>query len=821
MDQRKMTWIALGVLVLAAVFVFGDGLFSDKHIISLDNKPGEARVYNKALAGQFGTRGWNSLPVAGMPSILPYSLYYFTRLVFPPVSYLKFTYFLGILLAGIFFFLWMRSHGLAVLSSLFGGLAFMLTNSILTLVYPGHLGKIASLAWIPLVFLFLRKGVVGGKLRHYLLAGLFLGMSAHGQGFQMTLYFGLLALFYFFYLVLRQRDAGQKLLDYLKHSGTRLAAQLGRLVVMGLMIVLMLGILIPSLQRQMAVRSDSSPTGMRGEQQKWNFATQWSLPPEEILDFFVPGLFGWLSANPANQQPEYPYWGRMGQPAGGRGNYKLNSENIGVITVLLLVFALLMGRGRRDNENGFWLWALIIALLLALGRHLYLPYYLFFKLPFMSSLRNPNKFIKIIAFAAAVLAAYGFDYLFARRELLEKAKQVFQKRAALFQRIVLIVMALFLLLSFLLAVGGKDLLGRDLLRFMQQQTGNNRAGIRNVIGYMPLAFLIAAMFCGVVYYVFNKMLGNKVKPPLMTVLPWILIAGVGLELWLSARHFVVHQKQPNRYSKDAIISIIERHKKPVRVMFYGQGPFYTEKFNYYQINSVSFRKLAQGTGRYQDLLQVAKQNLWRIVDLLNVNILFSVNALDKPGLRQLQAFPLRGNRYLYVYDKTNAVPRTYLAPAHRQFGSLKQVQQYLAATNSYPLQTVALEKDHLPQETLPQTPVASNAQAMADVGSTTLDRYTSREVRITAAAKRPAILVMQDYYHPDWKAMVNGKAAPVFPVNLISRGLIVPAGKSTVVFRYSPDHTFDWLALLAYLIGLVCLVLEWREWKRQQAASGA
>ncbi len=40
--------------------------------------------------------------------------------------------------------------------------------------------------------------------------------------------------------------------------------------------------------------------------ERWLFATNWSLPPEDVLEFLVPGVFGNDSA-----QPPYLYWGRL------------------------------------------------------------------------------------------------------------------------------------------------------------------------------------------------------------------------------------------------------------------------------------------------------------------------------------------------------------------------------------------------------------------------------------------------------------------------------------------------------------------------------
>jgi hypothetical protein len=160
--------------------------------------------------------------------------------------------------------------------------------------------------------------------------------------------------------------------------------------------------------------------------QKWEFATQWSWPPEESIDFIAPGYMGWRS-----YEAEGPYWGRMGRSAGwektGQGfmNFKLENHYLGAIPIFLALFAAgaaLAGKRADDQsaalepETGyrpeiiFWTCAAVVALLLAFGK--FFPLYaLFYQLPLVSSIRNPNKFFHVFQIAMGILAAYGFDII--------------------------------------------------------------------------------------------------------------------------------------------------------------------------------------------------------------------------------------------------------------------------------------------------------------------------------------------------------------------------------------------------------------------------
>lgn len=66
-------------------------------------------------------------------------------------------------------------------------------------------------------------------------------------------------------------------------------------------------------------------------------------------------------------------------------------------------------------------------------------------------------------------------------------------------------------------------------------------------------------------------------------------------------------------------------------------------------------------------------------------------------------------------------------------------------------------------------------------------RYLStRRVALTTRAAGPRILVLHDAWDAGWRATIDGAPARMFPVSLISRGLMVPGGAHRVEMSYSP-----------------------------------
>jgi len=52
------------------------------------------------------------------------------------------------------------------------------------------------------------------------------------------------------------------------------------------------------------------------------------------------------------------------------------------------------------------------------------------------------------------------------------------------------------------------------------------------------------------------------------------------------------------------------------------------------------------------------------------------------------------------------------------------------------------------------------------------------------------VAVFSEVYYKDWKATIDGKPADYFKVNYVLRGMVIPAGKHTVEFKFEPSIYF-------------------------------
>jgi uncharacterized membrane protein YfhO len=74
----------------------------------------------------------------------------------------------------------------------------------------------------------------------------------------------------------------------------------------------------------------------------------------------------------------------------------------------------------------------------------------------------------------------------------------------------------------------------------------------------------------------------------------------------------------------------------------------------------------------------------------------------------------------------------------------------------------------------------------AQVRAASIASYKSQDVQIEASLDRSGILVLNDTGYPGWTVDVDGRPADWIAANYLFRGVLLPAGKHAVRFRYRP-----------------------------------
>ncbi len=380
-------------------------------------------------------RNWRHL-LAGDGMFLPFDL---SGLVASPYFWQELRYAVSAYLAALGVAYYLRGRGLAYLAAYAGGGAYGLMGYAFTLFSAGHWGWFQFLMYGPFAFGLVDRALRGGAWRHWILLGAVLAWGSARQP-DMWLLFTVLTFVYGLWGLAR---------EFAPASG-RTPSRIRR-TLMGIMVTALVagaigapafvGALTDTLaerDRQIAAGAQAQSGDKVGAEtanpaERWRFCTGWSLPPEDVVEFFWPRVngdtsdvnvielrrrAGWREATRYTGRLGMPMAGmELGQPAAKWMPYRQHSLYFGLITVVLALVgvsslfwkrapetttAMLTNRG----EIIFWTLAAAVALICAFG--CFTPFYrLVFALPFGDYLRAPVKFVHLVEFAVAALAGFG------------------------------------------------------------------------------------------------------------------------------------------------------------------------------------------------------------------------------------------------------------------------------------------------------------------------------------------------------------------------------------------------------------------------------
>ncbi len=266
---------------------------------------------------------------------------------------------LWLMAAGAWLFL--RRSGTTQAGALLGALTLAFSGFVGARIFAGHLGLLATVAWLPWLLLALQWAA--GK-RHWaagLLAGVPWGLAILAGHTASLIPLGIAWGAFAFYLWRRQRD--------------------GRVLLQALL-ALAAGLALSAVQTLPFAQFLAASTRATGA--SFEFATAYSLPPAHLITLLVPEYFG--------EPVRAGYWS---VPV-----FEELTYYAGVLPLLLLPVAL----RRPRRELPLWGLLMVLGLWLAMGRYSPLYQIAYRWLPPLRLARAPGRFALLYTFGAAMLA---------------------------------------------------------------------------------------------------------------------------------------------------------------------------------------------------------------------------------------------------------------------------------------------------------------------------------------------------------------------------------------------------------------------------------
>ena len=216
LSDRNVNWILISILCILPLIYYASLLTGTKMMGGSDWLLAGYSL-RSWLADCIKTYGegplWDPNAFCGLPAGNPYTFQTLIYLILP--AHLGWTYIFvfSTILAGIGMYLYLRellnkdeiassstrNDKVGQYSAFIGALIYMGCGSVLSMVSPGHDGKILACAFFPFILLTLHKGLTKHKLVYFLLFGGIAGIATVNAHFQLIYYAGIVCIFYFMF----------------------------------------------------------------------------------------------------------------------------------------------------------------------------------------------------------------------------------------------------------------------------------------------------------------------------------------------------------------------------------------------------------------------------------------------------------------------------------------------------------------------------------------------------------------------------------------------------------------------------------------------
>lgn len=773
--------LALGLLALAIIGFFwrilfagawmpaGGGdlaalLYPTYHFAAQSLKGGEIPLWNPYL--------WGGAPFAAdiqAGLFYPINLIYFV--LAPEVSYrgMMLLAVFHFWLAGVGMFLFLRRllTGYPFLAPLFGAVAYMFSDYFV--VHFGNLNLIAQAAWLPFIFLFFHRSLAERRPGLAVWAGLFFAVAATAGHIQPLLFITLglgWDLVYHLGLILAEwwGEKGGKsgsVVHLLRACRSPLASWVIT-VVLGLGIAAL--VLVPAFEMMgYTLRAD------------YNYAqaSAYSLSPAQLVGLLVPGFFG---RDPAT------YWGAWDRVEVGY---------VGVLTLLLALFAFLVrffpgpvppqvGWERKEVYRFGSLAA--ISLLLAMGGYTVLHGWLYWLVPGFGSMRAPARFVFLLDFALATLAALGLDALLRGADEWVRPALGRIKRAAPW---VIGAVVLFVLpLAFYVVITSQD---KDPVIFRRAWTAAN-----GVVFFAGLLIAGGAFF----YLRGRESLHPNVLGVLAVSLLFFDLASLGSNV------DVGYQDPTQNFEHPAIIRFLQSDSSLYRI------DTRTDVWHLWQPNTSLLNSIFDVGGLINPLGLAAYDRYWSVIpsrssplyDFLNAKYVIASKevALDwEKFVPVLDADPT-----LNVYLNRRALPRALVVHRAISVPDQEAALAVLQAADFNPATTVVVEGGQ-PLDIAPAQPATIQFES-----------FDTNHIWLSVDTPADAYLVLSEVWYPGWRATVDGVEAPVLRANYAFRALRLGPGQHKAHLTFAPRSwrlglLISGLTLLG-LVGYLVVRVAWR-----------
>ena len=809
--------ILLFVLIILVLFIyffaplyFGGKTFQSGDIITSMS----AQTYLQSHTG--GYTLWNPYVFGGMPAYAIATGFKWFNIVWLTIDsirsafsspfvidYAKWTFYLLALAYTMFTFFYLQTKNKLV--SLLVGVATSFSTGMIVFLFIGHVTKLTALWVFPIMFLLLFNFQKRIKWLEVFLLIFFIDVMFLGWHVQIIFYIFFSVMIYFIYFFLRSLKLKDKLLrtQLVKTAGIFLIAVVVGLLIQSDNLTQVYEYTPFSTRGTESILEKQSGSTKQSDSDFYQYATNWSFSPGEVLTFIIPSYYGFgksIYQGPLSQNQPVEvntYFGQM--PFVDVAMY------MGVIIFFLTLFAMI-----ADWKNPlvrFFTILSIIALLISFGRTFSPVYDLMFNFfPLFDKFRVPSMILVLVQLSFPILAGLGIVKIISLRENPD------EKISKFVRNLFYVLLGIFTLTL---------LLGSPIKGWFIERVANDAqkgARLKAIHDYMADMFLsdarLAFFFSAATFGLALAFIKKKLSADLLVIFVLVLVIFDLFRINNRGETFEDYSAIEKQFEKPDYIKAIEdlgdnsiyrvlNLKQDGSLGSLNQNANFLSYFLMYDIYGYSGIKPRAIQDYYDVLGSPANPTFWR---MLNVKYIVLDKEINSPDMQLIYS----GDK-TFVYRNRSALPRAYFVNKVEQKPAIEIIN--LVKSSQFDPADIAFVEEDKPDIDEPDSTAFIK-----------IENFGDERVEIKVKASGNNFLFFGDTYmtgetdyklltvHTGWKAFVDGNETKIYRTNHGFRGIVVPRGEHQIEFVYKPESfiiskylslSLSSVIMLGLIIGIV------------------
>lgn len=669
-------------------------------------------------------------------------------------------------MCGVFAFLYLRSLQLLPAASCFGALVFMFSGFALS--HLGHVSTVRTLPWLPLILCGFESWRRGGSGRWLALGAAAVGLMLLAGHPQIPLYALMVVAAYVLWFGLTGGPAER------------------RRCLAGGAFIMAVGCALAGVQ--LVPTAVAVSEYMRPDRGSYDYFTNYSLHPIRLVNLLFPELVP--------------------------GDLAELTGYVGISTLFLAALGALLtvARGHPHRRHGLFFSGLAaVALVLVLGKHTPLQA-LMFRVPVYNLFTVPARNWYEFTLAAAVLASLGLNALLAP-DGTARARRLGRRLLIALSGAALAAAAFALVVpqrwpAFLpeeardlasISLDSPELMGRLPILAASLAMLGFGLGLGATAGAARLALsVLLPAILTIDLLSFGRSIYDQYDPAVLTKPPSTLdlFASQGEPfriLGLEEPEGLEQQKEMLAHDYNAVLGVESIN---------GFDSLMLGQIDRASGGSMPTYGLVAGADAYDT------PNFRRFMDLLNARFVLlpaqKPHRLEPPRYREVLRTPL-----VAVYENQEALPRMFVvseAVAVSADVAVTALASGHVGGRPFDLRSLALVETPTVVGSA-ELPLAKRPRvAQGTPARVTILGLSPAEVRAVVESGMPGVLIHSANYSAGWRAWVDDAEVPVYRVDGLVQGIVLPAGRHAVRFRYEPASFVDGAALSLLGLGVLLTV---------------